>query len=80
MRLRSKARVICRLVEGPFLTDPEPILQRALSCGIISVYDDGRGEMCWFDGAPGPALRELHRLVLRCKGERGVKWRMKAAL
>jgi hypothetical protein len=75
---RSKTRVICRLVEGPFLTDPEPLLQRALSLGIISVYDDGRGELCWFDGAPGEALRALHRLILRCKSERGVKWQGKS--
>jgi hypothetical protein len=44
-------------------TAAEKILKRALKKGIVTQYDTGRGHCLWFEGPPGPELREVRRQV-----------------
>lgn len=40
-------------------TECDRILERAKAKGIVKLFDTGRGRIVWFDGAPGPAMRQL---------------------
>ena len=45
--------------ELAFPFDVEARLARAKRDGVITEYDDGRGNSPWFNGKPGPKLRAL---------------------
>lgn len=56
-----KTRVVCYWFVGPFTFDIYARLERAEREGVITTWDDGRGDIPWFQGPPGPKLRELKR-------------------
>jgi hypothetical protein len=59
----SKSRIVKYEIHGPWKEDPEPLLKKAVSDGVISQYDDGRGDFCWFEGPPGKPMRELRDTI-----------------
>jgi hypothetical protein len=59
----SKTRVVTYEVHGPWKEDPESLLKKAVADGIITMYDDGRGDFCWFQGPPGEPMRSLRDTV-----------------
>ncbi len=59
----SKTRTVLYQFVEPFTSDPEPLMIKALEAGIITQYDDGRGDIPWFEGPPGKELRELKKTI-----------------
>ena len=54
--------------DGPEVhADAEYLLARALRDGVVTQWDDGRG-LPWWEGPPGPRMRELTRAVLALVG------------
>lgn len=67
-RKPSKTRVVIywfRFDVQPAPIDIDKILKRAELDGIITVWDDGRGRIPWFEGPPGPKIRALRNEFLR---------------
>ncbi len=48
----------------------EKVLEKAKAAGVVTQYDTGRGELVWFNGRPGRALREVRNRVLALLGGR----------
>lgn len=68
---RSRTRVVSYAwgVPGGFdETRMDRLLYEARAAGVISMHDAGRGQAVWFEGPPGPALRELRERVLEIAG------------
>lgn len=62
----SKSRVVQYRFRGPIAFDIDKRLRRAERDGVITTWDDGRGNDPWFEGPPGADLR-----ALRAEFERG---------
>lgn len=59
------ARIITYKYEGPFdELKMEKLLRKAKELGVVGEYDTGRGDVVWFEGRPGPALRSVRTDVL----------------
>lgn len=61
----SKSRAVHYNIHGPWKDgeDPEPLLKKAIENKTITQYDDGRGDLCWFEGPPGKDMRELRDTI-----------------
>jgi len=60
----SKTRVVLYDYEGDFdESEVERILERAVSKGVVTLFDTGRGHIVWFEGPPGPELRKVRNQV-----------------
>jgi hypothetical protein len=64
----SKTRVVFYQFVGPFTFDPDARLKKAERAGVVTTWDDGRGDIPWFEGPPGPALRALRDEFLQGGG------------
>ena len=53
----------------------EEVLAQARAAGTVTEYDTGRGRVCWFEGAPGEAMRALRKRVLEMLGPGARAWR-----
>jgi len=58
-RKPSKTRVVLYQFVGPFDFDVDDRLRRAERDGVVTNWDDGRGDVPWFSGPPGDAMRAL---------------------
>ena len=70
---RSSTRVVTYRYEVPGGFDEsvvEPVIERAREAGVVTEYDTGRGQVVWFQGAPGDGLRALRERVLELLGPR----------
>lgn len=67
-RKPPKARGVFYQFVGPFTFDVDAELHKAEKSGVISQWDDGRGDVPWFIGPPGEKLRELKRRFLEGGG------------
>jgi hypothetical protein len=70
---RSSGRVVTYHFTGPVGLDIERRLARARSEGVVTTYDDGRGDVPWFQGAPGAALRALRAEFVKAGAKPGRK-------
>jgi hypothetical protein len=70
---RSSGRVVTYHFAGPVALDIERRLAHAQSEGVITMYDDGRGDVPWFQGPPSAALRALRAEFLKA-GATPVRW------
>ncbi len=60
----SKTRIVHYEVKGPWKEPPDSLLQKAVEDGVITQFDDGRREFCWFEGPPSKAMRKLRDSVV----------------
>lgn len=47
----------------------ERVLGKAKAAGVVSEFDTGRGNLVWFEGPPGKALRAVRTQVLALLAE-----------
>lgn len=59
----SKSRSVFYSIDGPFISHPRSLLEKALKDGIISQFYAGRCELVWFEGPPGKQMRELRNTI-----------------
>ena len=60
----SQTRVVGYRYEGAFHeTTMETLLEKAQAAGIVTQFDTGRGQLVWFNGPPGAALRKVRDQV-----------------
>jgi hypothetical protein len=63
---KSRSRTVGYHYTGDFSeSEVEPILEKARDAGVVTEFDTGRGRICWFNGHPGPELREVRDQVRR---------------
>jgi hypothetical protein len=60
-RKPSKTRCVFYQFVGPFDFDVDERLRRAERDGVVTTWDDGRGDVPWFEGPPGDRMRALKR-------------------
>lgn len=66
----SKTRVVSYEYTAEFNETPvERVLVAAKAAGVVTEFDTGRGNLVWFEGPPGAALREVRGKVLGILGD-----------
>lgn len=60
----SKTRIVGYRYVAEFDETPvEKVLEAARRDGIVTEFDTGRGQLVWFEGPPGAALRGIRERV-----------------
>lgn len=65
----SKTRIVGYTYIAEFDETPvERVLESAKAAGVVTEFDTGRGNLVWFEGPPGAALREVRGKVQEILG------------
>lgn len=66
----SKTRIVHYTYIAEFNETPvERVLDAAKAAGVVTEFDTGRGNLVWFEGPPGAALRDVRSRVLGILGD-----------